>query len=69
MSSVCDTRSVKPSCRNCAGDRLTATVKCEGHMVAWRQASSSTHWPMSLIRPSASAMGMKTFGGMMPTNG
>ncbi|MCY1546934.1 hypothetical protein D9M68_829600 [compost metagenome] len=69
MSIAWAIRSVRPSRRNSAGDRLTATVKCDGQVAACRQASSSTHWPISFIRPSASAIGMKTLGGIVPTSG
>jgi len=39
--------------RNCAGDRLTATVRVSGHVAALRQASRNTHAPIRSISPNS----------------
>ena len=54
-------------------DRLTAILRCDQpvarHCTSWRQAVSSTHWPIGTISPVSSAMGMKSAGETSPRSG
>jgi hypothetical protein len=50
-------------------EMLTATFNGFGHDVAYRQASRSTHAPISRIMPLSSAIGMKLAGDTMPRLG
>ena len=55
--------------RNCAGDRLTATIKGSGHFAASMQARRNTHSPSGTIRPVSSATEMKCPGAILPCTG
>ncbi|MNG12428.1 hypothetical protein D3C84_960410 [compost metagenome] len=59
--------------RNCTAERFTDTTKrgkpaaCQS--IIWRQASFSTHSPISTISPDCSASQMNRSGGTMPNTG
>ncbi len=63
------TQALKPSSRSCEGDTLTEIVRPGSDAAAARQASRSTHMPISRIAPDFSASGMNSTGATSPICG
>jgi hypothetical protein len=60
------------SCCNCCTDRFTdrrSIMFCRCQLMTWRHASRRTRAPSAWIIPDSSAMGMNSFGPMIPRSG